>query len=302
MHAYFLSIYSRFCQCVKLQNYRTGGGEMYQQCVRYFLEYLEKKQIYDFKEMDGQVVYSYYDYLITRPSRLGGVLSLHTVNHHLFALNLFFEYLLDHDLVEETIQLPNYHRDHMPTKEHLTIEEINLLFNHCRSAREKALLGIAYGCGLRRSELEDLNTKDIDFAQGFLIVRAGKNSKRRQVPMSEKTMKFCSDYFLQERQDILLHHQKYEHGFFLNDKGERMSGLHMNTLLKKIAKRTMNQALRRKQISLHIMRHSIATHLTENGASLEFVQNFLGHTLIDTAQLYAVRHRRKMLGMVSDFQ
>jgi integrase/recombinase XerD len=298
MNYQFSLIFTRFCQSLKLQNYRTGGGEMYKQCVRYFLQYLETKTIFDFHEIDGKIVHSYYNYLISRPSRLGGVLSLHTVNHHLFALNLFFEYLLDHAIVEKTVKLPNYHRDHLPTREHLTIHEIDLMFHFCRSARERALLGVAYGCGLRRSEMEDLNMKDIDFAEGFLVVRAGKNTKRRQVPMSEKTLKYCSDYYLQDRQEILLHHQKYEPGFFLNDKGARMSGMHMNRILKTIAKRTMNKELRRKQISLHIMRHSIATHLTENGASLEFVQTFLGHTLIDTAQLYAVRHRKKLLGRI----
>lgn len=294
MLTFYQATYEHFSKAIKVRNYRTGGGQMYNNCVREFLAYLEQQAIFTLTEITGEKVEKYYRYLTSRPSRLGGVLSLNTVNHHLFALNLFFDHLQTSNILEETVRLPKYNRNLPTTREHLTLEEIKMMFQFAESSRERALLSIAYGCGLRKNEIVQLNIGDIDFGAGNLIVREGKNTKRRQIPISDKSLQNCIEYYLEERQDIIDYHQKLETAFLLNNQGTRMTGNHMNLILKKIAKRTCFKELQRKPVSLHIMRHSIATHLTENGADLEFIQTFLGHSQIDTAQLYAVRHRKSL--------
>ena len=104
-----------------------------------------------------------------------------------------------------------------------------------------------------------------------------------------------NNYINNERENYLDSQNRFENAFILNNQGKRMLGSYANNLLKKIIVRTNNTDLLKKKISLHSLRHSIAVHLIENGASIEFVKDFLGHSDIDTTQLYARRRKRKTL-------
>jgi site-specific recombinase XerD len=290
---FFEELHRDYSVMIKVKNYRTGGGRMYINCTFEFLEFLELNQIISIQDVKGSILKSYYEYILARPSRLGGTLSQSTINHHLFALKLLFQYLCDTGEIIEQIAIPNYLSRQNQTKEHLTIEEINLLFRHCSTQRDTALLSIAYGCGLRRSEIEDLNTKDLHFTEGYLIVREGKNSKRREVPMSDSVIEKCRSYYFNERLGAQQNCSIYQEAFFLNNTGQRMSGQAMNRSLKKLVLEANNAEIQKKKVSLHTMRHSIATHLSENGVEIEIIKKFLGHSLIDTAQLYAIRQLKK---------
>jgi integrase/recombinase XerD len=276
------------CRCIyEIQG--IGKGDLNGCCW----SFLELNQIISIQDVKGSILKSYYEYIQARPSRLGGTLSRSTINHHLFALKLLFQYLYDTGVIKDQITLPSYLSRQNQTKEHLTIEEINLLFRHCSTQRDTALLSIDYGCGLRRSEIEDLNTKDLHFTEGYLIVKEGKNSKRREVPMSDSVIKKCRTYFFNERLSAQQKGSVYQEAFFLNNAGKRMTGQAMNRYLKKLVLEVDNTEIHRKKVSLHTMRHSIATHLSENGADIEIIKKFLGHSLIDTAQLYAIRQLKK---------
>lgn len=286
---YYIDLYNAFNTFIKVKQYKTGRGMMYQLCVAEFFNYLEKNSIMDLTLVDGQIVQQYYDYLSLRPSKRGGSLSQNTLNHHLFALKLLFHYCLDEGLLEEMVVLPGYQRGIVDERPPLSREEIALLFAVCRTQTERALLAIVYGCGLRRSEIEDLNTKDILFTDGILIVREGKNTKRREIPLSESVIQHLKSYYFDQRVEILQHHKKYEEAFFLSSNGKRLTGMRMNSIVKNLALRTENNELIKKHVCLHLFRHTIATHLSENGAQIEFIRDFLGHTLINTSQLYAIR-------------
>ncbi len=138
---------------------------------------------------------------------------------------------------------------------------------------------------------ENLNINDVQFTKRMLYVRNGKGSKRRAIPMNVKVAKDFEDYYLNERTKYFT-----TDAFVLNNHNTRMRGDSYCRILKNIASRNNllinsfanyhSSAEHGRSINLHHLRHSIATHLLENGLSLEFIRDFLGHTHLDTTQIY----------------
>jgi len=170
-------------------------------------------------------------------------------------------------------------------REVLSTEEIKQLYEATETLKEKAVLSIFYGCGLRRTEGEKLNLKDIHFRSGILYVREGKGSKRRIIPMNEKVNQDLKNYVLKER-----FAKQNETAFICNRIGTRTSGSSYNNILKKL----LEKAGIKKEITLHCLRHSIATHLLESGLSVEYVRDFLGHKHLESTQIYT-RVKNKQL-------
>jgi integrase/recombinase XerD len=165
----------------------------------------------------------------------------------------------------------------------LTQEEIQQLYETCRSFTERALLSLAYGCGLRVSEIVSLNVEDIKLREQILIVKRGKGNKRRIIPLSNKVKEDLYNYFYHERPITLA---LGETAFIFNSKGGRMRKHTYNKVLKSLVERTENETIKQKQISMHTLRHSIATHLLEQGMGIEQVREFLGHAEIETTEIY----------------
>ena len=138
-------------------------------------------------------------------------------------------------------------------------------------------MSLFYGCGLRRSEGEKLDIRDVHFSQNLLYVKSGKGGKRRAVPLSEKVKNDFQCYAVKER---FAKHQ--ETAFITSQLGKRTSGDSFNRQFKKLVAR----AKIGKEVSLHSLRHSIATHLLESGLSVEYVRDFLGHQNLETTQVY----------------
>ena len=141
---------------------------------------------------------------------------------------------------------------------------------------------MAYGCGLRVNEISQLNKEDLRLTENLIIVQKGKNSKRRLVPINDKISKELHFFLSAEITN--------EKAVFLNSKGRRMQEWTLNSILKKLIKRTNfgNQMTTEElnKIGIHSLRHSIATHLLENGMKLEQVQTFLGHSHIESTEIY----------------
>ena len=98
---------------------------------------------------------------------------------------------------------------------------------------------------------------------------------------------------IHERPQVLHYGKQNETAFFLGNKGTRMKGEYLGEMLHEIINRTNNRKLISKEITLHCLRHSIAVHLIDQGAGIEFVRDFLGHSQIDTAHIYARRRKSK---------
>lgn len=293
----FNKIFEQYNQFLEIKNYKTGNGKMYPKAVSDFLEFMEKNNVnkLNFNKDDLAI---YYEYLIERPHKRKyktgkqASLSDNTINHHLFAIKLLFELILDTAKADSLPLLPKFHRGTNRNKTPLTVDEIIHLYTLTKTNLESALISTAYGCGLRRTEIERLNIEDVDFKSSILIVKKGKYSKRREVPMSKRVVDDLIDYLYNERAEYLKY-QKTQPAFFVSTRGNRIKGQQLYRILQKIMSRSNTNVFKEKQVSLHLLRHSIATHLVENGADIHFVKTFLGHSEIDTSQLYAIRRNRK---------
>ena len=143
---------------------------------------------------------------------------------------------------------------------------------------DKAMLSIYYGCGLRSKEGINLEPKELDFNKGLIYVKPSKNYQSRYVPMSKKVMKDLKEYLDFSREII-----NTKSNYLLVGKSKpQVTGQYLNSRLKKL----MNKACITKEASLHSLRHSIATHLLQQGMELEYIGNFLGHKRLDSTQIY----------------
>lgn len=253
--------------------------------VEYFLYFIEQKGISEISHISGIHLAEYQNYLQLRPNQnKGGTLNPKTIHHHIRYLHRFFEQQQQQGKITVnpfdsfTYRYPNSTERERNV---LTQKEIRLLYRQAESGLEEALLALAYGCGLRAGEIEQLNMEDVNFREQFLIVKQGKGNKRRVVPLAAKVSAQLENY-LRER----LKNKAPTKAFLLNCKQHRLRQYTGNKLLQSMAQRTKNAELQQKEISLHVLRHSIATHLLEEGLALEKVRDFLGHCHIETTAIY----------------
>jgi site-specific recombinase XerD len=298
-NTHFRNLHKGFSEMIISKGYSRGKDCVYPSMVREFLFFMENKGITAIEQVKATDVIAYHDYLVQRPNqRREGGLSNSAISAQLFSLRIFFDHLRDiKQLDASPVQLPKFTLNNYQQRNILTVEEIKQLYSVCESKRDKALLSVAYGCGLRRSEIEKLNTADILFHKGMLIVKEGKNGKSRMLPLSDSVLKDLKEYVMYERTSYLVNNPHIpstdQTALFINNKGTRKKGMAMNTRLKYLIEKTQNTGIQQKNITLHCLRHSIATHLLDQGAGIEFVQKFLGHALMDTAHLYSKRRKQK---------
>lgn len=145
--------------------------------------------------------------------------------------------------------------------------------------RDRAMLELLYATGLRVSELLSLNVGDINLEEGYLRCM-GKRSRERMVPVSQLACEFVGEYLRKVRSRLV--RGREEPALFVNHRGRRMT----RQGFWKIIKRYAREAGIDKPIAPHVLRHSVATHLLENGADLRAVQEMLGHASIATTQIY----------------
>lgn len=271
--------------------YSKSSVYMLPECVKEFLEYHGTTLP---EAATRQHIESFYNWLQIRPNkRFAGGLSESYIYHHIYALKLFFGYLEETGQIRHNpISVMKFKRPKHNTREPLTQEETNRLFATARTLKETALLHLFYSCGLRRSEAVALNTKDIHFKSCLLYVREGKGHKRRAIPMTAKVSEALENYWLQERCDSRKK-AKDEQAFILNRIGRRMSGAGYNRILKEIVEKSAITS----PCTLHHLRHSIATHLLENGLSLENVRDFLGHSYLEATQIYTKVGKYKLMNL-----
>ncbi len=171
---------------------------------------------------------------------------------------------------------------HLP--EVLSLDEIDAMIgaidpNKAEAQRDRAIIETLYGCGLRVSELINLEISRISADEGYLVVR-GKGNKERLVPMSDAAISEIDDYLIDRA--ALPVKPGEENILFLNRRGRRLTRERIFQIVKSLAE----EAGIRKSISPHTLRHSFATHLLEGGANLRAIQQMLGHESIVTTQIY----------------
>jgi len=265
--------------------------------IRELFHWLEnEKQLTQIHQIEVPLIKEYYEQLKTRRNtRRGGGLSNAYLNKHLQALYKLTEYLRQSGRLILPYLNIEWETDDTKTIHWLTQEEIKELYKMTEgfnentnlepfNARDRAILTIFYGCGLRRNEGYHLDLSDINFDRQILHVRKGKAYKERFVPFNKTNSQYLQEYLYDARPQLVKDGK--QNAFFISQRGIRMHAQTMALRLKILQQRSNNLELQQKNVRLHVLRHSIATHLLQNGMSLEKIGRFLGHASLESTQVY----------------
>jgi integrase/recombinase XerD len=270
-----------------------SGGVVtdYKDRVKDFFEWLQAKNINQINAVNQNHIENYFDYLQVRKNkRRNAALSTSHLNHNFLAIDKLLEFL--HQIGMNHVPIPTNYRI-KPDKEQrikniqpLTKEDIKALQSNIdniysnlslkkREAKQeqlKLIFALYYGCGLRRNEGYKLTIDDINFDKKTIFIKQGKNYKDRIIPMNTGVLKALEHYIYNYRNLQIIKHKR----LFLSTTGT------LNNSLQDLQKLTNID----KKITLHILRHSIATHLLQAGMSIESIALFLGHSSLESTQIY----------------
>ena len=219
----------------------------------------------------------------------------------LSSLRAFYQFLMLEELLKtnptELIDSPQIGR---ALPDVLTEEDINHIIGAIdlskpEGERNRAMLEMLYGCGLRVSELVGMQLSNLRFNDGYIIV-TGKGNKQRIVPINATAIKYVNIY----RNEVRVHQapkKGHEDILFLNRNGKQLTRVMVFTIIKQLAEK----AGVRKHVSPHTFRHSFATHLVNRGANLRVVQEMLGHESITTTEIYTHLNDTKLRETVQKF-
>ena len=251
--------------------------ESYQRDILQYQEYLEEKKI-NYKEVNNENVLGYLDYLKGLDKKAS------TISRHLASIRLFYQYLLKNKIVKEDptrgIQSPKIEKK---APSILSSQEVSLLLEQpngegLKSIRDKAMLEVAYATGMRVTEIISLNVSDIDLDSS--LVTCKNENKQRIIPLGKLSLSALKEYMTIARPNMIK--DDNETALFVNVNGKRLT----RQGFWKIIKFYKEQAHITKDITPHVLRHSFATHLLQNGADLKSIQTMLGHSDISSTQVY----------------
>lgn len=280
---------------------RTVKGSPVQ--VRELFHHLEQNNITHINQVKARYINGFIHHLKHRSNLMhGGGLSTSSINSYVSSLHLFAQYLHQTGKYELDIAIRRMETD-IDERTILTQQEIKALYEatftpHRQNTlaigqRDRAIIAVFYGCGLRKEEGTRVNINDIDCSKRLLLVRKGKGNKQRYVPIAAKNYEDMRsyieegrDWFLQDNSSAWhvkkgFKKQDVDHdAFFLNTGGNRMGSFYARFDYLR------EKAGIEKHFSTHNLRHSIATHLLQSGMAIEEISKFLGHGSLESTQIY----------------
>ena len=251
--------------------------ESYKRDIIQYQNYLEENGI-NYAKVSKEDIRAYLNYL----KQIGKKSS--TISRNLASIRSFYQFSIRNKKIKndptEDVQSPKIEK-RVPSV--LTAQEVELLLEQpkdvdLKGTRDKAMLEFAYATGMRVTEIINLNIEDVNLDGEYVICRLG--SKQRNIPLGSLSLKALKEY-IDEARPILIRNEK-EKALFVNVNGQRLT----RQGFWKIVKYYKEQAHITKDITPHVLRHSFATHLLQNGADLKAIQTMLGHSDISSTQVY----------------
>ena len=251
--------------------------QSYRRDIVQFQEYLDSKRLV-YSKIGQQEIKDYIEYL----KEIGKKTS--TISRNLASIRSFYQYQLRAKKVKKDptdgMKSPKIEKK-APSV--LSSEEVELLLEQPKNVdlkgiRDKAMLEFAYATGMRVTEIISLNIEDVNFEKSF--VTCASEVKKRNIPLGKLSLKALEEY-VKDARPIMIKKED-EKALFVNVNGKRLT----RQGFWKIIKYYKEQAHITKDITPHVLRHSFATHLLQNGADLKSIQMMLGHSDISSTQVY----------------
>ena len=251
--------------------------QSYRRDLTQFEAYLKENKK-NYNKLKSDDIKDYIEYLHENGKKAS------TISRSLASIRSFYQYLVKNKKAKvdptEGIQSPKIEK-RVPSV--LTSKEVELLLEQPKNVdlkgiRDKAMLEFAYATGMRVTEIISLNLEDVNLEEGYVICKTGE--KQRTIPLGTMSLKALKDY-IENARDYLIKDEN-ETALFVNINGKRLT----RQGFWKIIKYYKEQAHITKDITPHVLRHSFATHLLQNGADLKAIQSMLGHSDISSTQVY----------------
>ena len=251
--------------------------QSYKRDIIQYQNYIEENQI-NYTKVSKEDIKTYLNYL----KKVGKKSS--TISRNLASIRSFYQFLIRNRKIKndptEEVQSPKVEK-RIPSV--LTAQEVELLLEQpkdvdLKGTRDKAMLEFAYATGMRVTEIINLNIENVNIEEGYVICRTG--AKQRNIPLGSLSLSALKEY-IEDARPILIKNER-EKALFVNVNGKRLT----RQGFWKIVKYYKEQAHITKDITPHVLRHSFATHLLQNGADLKAIQTMLGHSDISSTQVY----------------
>ena len=251
--------------------------QSYKRDIIQYQNYLEENGM-NYAKVSKEDIKAYLNYL----KQIGKKPS--TISRNLASIRSFYQFSIRNKKIKndptEDVQSPKLEK-RVPSV--LTAQEVELLLEQpkdvdLKGTRDKAMLEFAYATGMRVTEIINLNIEDVNLAEEYVVCKVG--TKQRNIPLGSLSIKALKEY-IEEARPILIRNEK-EKALFVNVNGQRLT----RQGFWKIVKYYKEQAHITKDITPHVLRHSFATHLLQNGADLKAIQTMLGHSDISSTQVY----------------
>lgn len=261
---------SRYISYLTALGYQAKTIQSKERRIAYFESRIYPKNIIKVNVTD---IRNYYENLLESKSHC----QIKTINKYLIDLDGFYSWccLCGHIPVHPFGNFKPVKPEASGTRKPINEEIIDRLRKACETPQETLLLLLAYGCGLRAKELQQLKAKDILIERSLLVVRSGKMNKRRYIPLKSSHLKVITHFINNENLSPC--------DYFFSFENRQISQYLLRKLLKGLQRRI---GLPTASFSLHHLRHSIASHLVEKGVDIQLVQLFLGHGKLETTQNY----------------
>ncbi len=251
--------------------------QSYRRDILQYEDYVEKNRL-NYAKVKEDDIRKYLEYL----HGIGKKTS--TISRSLASIRSFYQFLLRVRKIKkdptEKIESPKIEKK-APSV--LTAKEVELLLEQpkdidLKGTRDKAMLEFAYATGMRVTEIISLNIDDVNLEEGYVVCKNG--NKQRNIPLGTISLNALKEYITDARK-VMIKNEK-EQSLFVNVNGGRLT----RQGFWKIVKYYKEQAHIEKDITPHVLRHSFATHLLQNGADLKSIQTMLGHSDISSTQVY----------------
>ena len=291
LNASYQALIEHYAQWLQTLGFSKSIVYGYPKSIYYLLDYFENKGIDKINLITQKTIHDYILHLQSRKNlRSRGALSIAHLNKSFDALDKFIEFLNQHsqniNLIPTNYRIAVDKIEYINSIKYLSKEEIKRLYDSVpslfrrmsfkdrepRHALATLILDLCYGCGLRKSEVYNLEINDIDFDKKLIFIQQGKGYKDRYIPINETIYKRVKLFIYQHRRSFKTNHKRA----FPFDKGT------MVYYFREIVK----YAELDSGTGLHTLRHSIATHLLQNGMKVEQISKFLGHSSLNSTQIY----------------
>jgi len=296
MNTHYKTILEHYTQWHDTLGYNAKTKKRYEGIITQFFKWLQANNINHITLLTHNTIKTYFDYVQRHKSqKTQEAYSIMHLNDIFLAVDKLCRFLTDTGMNTAPTPLNfrikyDYHAESIDNIIPFEIQEIrqlqkaipltyqdkNFKLQEQRHKQLKLIFALCYGCGLRRTEAYHLCIQDIDFDRKTIFIRQGKNYKDRIVPMNDNVCGTIKDYVYNFRNTLKLPHNR----LFLHS----LSELHKS--LKEVQKATNDEQIQSKRLYFHVLRHSIATHLLQNGMDIESIARFLGHSSLVSTQIY----------------